>query len=237
MILELKDISTFYGKIEALKKVNLNLEEGEIVTIIGANGAGKTTILKTISGVLHPKYGKIFFKEKNIERHSPDKIVKLGISLCPEGRRIFSTLSVLENLKMGAFTRENKKEIEDDLEKKFTLFPILKERKNQSGGTLSGGEQQMLAIARALMSKPKILLLDEPSLGLAPKMVEKIFEVIKEINKQGVSILLVEQNANLALKVARRGYVLEIGKIVLSDYGENLIKNEKVKSAYLGGRE
>ncbi|HAW50580.1 TPA: ABC transporter ATP-binding protein [bacterium] len=235
MILELEDISTFYGKIEALKGVSLYLEEGEIVTIIGANGAGKTTILKTICGLIHPKSGKILFRMRSIERLSPDKIVQLGISLCPEGRRIFPTLTVLENLKMGAWARNNKKEIEEDLERNFNLFPILKERINQKGGTLSGGEQQMLAIARALMSKPQALLLDEPSLGLAPKMVEKIFEVIKEINQEGVSILLVEQNANLALRIANRGYVLETGRFILIDYGYKLIEKEKVKSAYLGG--
>lgn len=235
MILELKDVSTFYGKIETLKKISLYLEEGEIVTIIGANGAGKTTILKTISGLIHPKSGEILFKNKNIEKLVPDKIVQLGISLCPEGRRIFPTLTVLENLKIGGWTRDSIREIEEDLEKNFALFPILKERVRQKGGTLSGGEQQMLAIARALMSKPQVLLLDEPSLGLAPKMVEKIFEVIEEINREGVSILLVEQNANLSLKIAQRGYVLETGKFVLTDYGYNLMENEKVKSAYLGG--
>lgn len=234
MIIELQEVSTFYGKIEALKKISLNIEEGEIVTIIGANGAGKTTILKTISAILHPKYGKIFFKGKNIEKLSPDKIVKLGISHCPEGRRVFPTLTVLENLKMGAFIRNNKREIEEDLQRIFVLFPILNERKNQLGGTLSGGEQQMLAMGRALMSKPSILLLDEPSLGLAPKIVEKIFEIIKEINNQGVSILLVEQNANLALNIAKRGYVIETGKIILSDNCRNLIENENVKKAYLG---
>jgi len=235
MILELQNVSTFYGKIEVLKNVNLYLDEGEIVTIIGANGAGKTTLLKTISGILHPKIGKVFFKGKEIETYPPEQIVKLGISHVPEGRRIFHTLSVLENLKLGAFTRNNKKEIADTLEEVFQLFPILKERMRQAGGTLSGGEQQMLTIARALMSKPKVLLLDEPSLGLAPKLVERIFETITAINKDGVSILLVEQNANIALQIAKRGYVLETGKVVLSDYCTNLMNNEQVKSAYLGG--
>lgn len=234
MILKLEDVSTFYGRIEALKKVNLYLEEGEIVTIIGANGAGKTTLLKTISGLLHPKVGKIPFQGENIEKYPPHRIVKMGISYSPEGRKIFPTLSVLENLKLGAFTRKNKKEIEEELNFIWEIFPVLKERAKQKGGTLSGGEQQMLAIGRALMSKPKVLLLDEPSLGLAPKMVEKIFETIEKINKEGVSILLVEQNANLALQIAKRGYVLETGKIVLCDYCTNLIKNEKVISAYLG---
>lgn len=234
MFLEVREVSTFYGKIEALKKVSLYLEKGEIVTIIGANGAGKTTILRTISGLLHPKFGKIFFKGKSIEKLPPEKIVSLGISHCPEGRRIFPTLTVVENLKIGAWTRKNKKEIETDIERIFSIFPILKERRNQSGGTLSGGEQQMLAIGRALMTKPEVLLLDEPSLGLAPKVVEKIFEIIKEINKQGMSILLVEQNANIALHIAKRGYVIETGKIILTDTSKNLLNNENVKKAYLG---
>jgi branched-chain amino acid transport system ATP-binding protein len=235
MLLELEEVSTFYGKIQALKEVSLSIEEGEIVTIIGANGAGKTTILKTISGILRPKSGRIIFKNKNIEKLQPDKIVKLGISHCPEGRRIFPALTVLENLKIGGWTVNNKKYVEENIEKIFSLFPILKERRNQPGGTLSGGEQQMLAIGRALMGKPKLLLLDEPSLGLAPKFVEKIFEIIKEINSEGVSILLVEQNANIALHIARRGYVIETGEITISDFCKNLIKNEKVKKAYLGG--
>jgi branched-chain amino acid transport system ATP-binding protein len=205
------------------------------VTIIGANGAGKTTLLKTISGILHPKTGNIFFKGESIEKYPPERIVRLGISHVPEGRGIFHTLSVLENLRLGAWTRNDKKEIEDTLEKVFQLFPVLKERIQQKGGTLSGGEQQMLTIARSLMSRPKVLLLDEPSLGLAPKLVEKIFETITAINKDGVSILLVEQNANLALQIAQRGYVLETGKVILSDYCPNLMRNEKVKSAYLGG--
>lgn len=236
MILELQGVSTFYGKIEALKDVDMRLEEGEVVTIIGANGAGKTTLLKTISGILHPKTGRIFLQGERIESCSPEKIVRMGISHCPEGRRIFHALSVEENLRLGAFTRNNKKEIEDELEDIFRLFPVLKQRIKQKGGTLSGGEQQMLAIARALMSKPKVLLLDEPSLGLAPKLVEKIlFETIPEINNEGVSILLVEQNARLALQIAKRGYVLETGNIVLCDSCLNLMKNEEVKSAYLGG--
>ncbi len=205
------------------------------MTIIGANGAGKTTLLKTISGILHPKTGNIFFKGESIEKYPPERIVRLGISHVPEGRGIFHTLSVLENLRLGAWTRNDKKEIEDTLEKVFQLFPVLKERIQQKGGTLSGGEQQMLTIARSLMSRPKVLLLDEPSLGLAPKLVEKIFETITAINKDGVSILLVEQNANLALQIAQRGYVLETGKVILSDYCPNLMRNEKVKSAYLGG--
>jgi len=234
MILELKDVSTFYGNIEALKNIDLYLEKGEIVTIIGANGAGKTTLLKTIAGILHPKRGRISLDEENIERYPPHRIVNMGISLCPEGRRIFHNLSVLENLKLGGWTRNNK-EIGEKLKEVFQLFPILEERKKQKGGTLSGGEQQMLAIARALMSKPRVLLLDEPSLGLAPKMVERIFETIEKINKDGVSILLVEQNANLALQIAKRGYVLETGRVFLSGHCTNLMKDENVKSAYLGG--
>ncbi len=238
MILELTGVSTFYSKIKALKSVNMHLEEGEIVTIIGANAAGKTTLLKTISGILHSKTGRIFFKGESIEGYSPEKIVKMGISHCPEGRRIFHALSVEENLKLGAWTINDKKEIAAELEDIFRLFPVLEQKMKQKGGTLSGGEQQMLAIARALMSKPKVLLLDEPSLGLAPKLVEKIlFETIPEVNNEGVSILLVEQNANLALQIAQRGYVLEIGNIVLHDSCPNLIKNEKVKSAYLSGGE
>lgn len=235
MILELENISTFFGKIEALQSVNLYLEEAEVVTIIGANGAGKTTLLKTISGILHPVEGMILFRGERIEAHPPERIVRMGISHCPEGRKIFHALSVEENLRLGAFTRNDKKEIEKELEDIFRLFPVLKRRMKQKGGTLSGGEQQMLAIGRALMSKPKILLLDEPSLGLAPKLVEKIlFETIAEINKEGVSILLVEQNAHLALQIAKRGYVLEAGKIVLCDSCPNLMRNEAIKSAYLG---
>lgn len=237
MKLKLQGVSTFYGRIQALKGVDLFLEEGEIVAIIGANGAGKTTLLKTISGILRPKNGTINFNGEYIEGQAAERIVRMGISHCPEGRKIFHTLSVDENLRLGAFSRDNKKEIEAELEDIFRLFPVLKERLKQKGGTLSGGEQQMLAIARALMSKPKILLLDEPSLGLAPKLVEKIlFETIAEINKEGVSILLVEQNAHLALQIAKRGYVLQTGKIVLCDSCANLMKNEAVKSAYLGGR-
>lgn len=236
MMLELDNVSAFYGRIEALKGVSLCLEEGEVVTIIGANGAGKTTLLKTISGILRPKTGKINFKGEYIEAYPAERIVRMGISHCPEGRKVFHALSVSENLKLGAFTRNDKKEIEAELGDVFRLFPVLKQRLAQKAGTLSGGEQQMLAIGRALMSKPGVLLLDEPSLGLAPKLVEKIlFETIAEINKEGVSILLVEQNARLALQIAKRGYVLETGKIVLCDSCVNLLKNEAVKSAYLGG--
>ena len=236
MILELRGVSVFYEKIEALSGVDLYLEEGEIVTIIGANGAGKTTLLKTISGILRPKTGTILLQGECISTYPPERIVKMGISHCPEGRRIFHALTVEENLRLGAFTRNDEKEIENKLEEVLRLFPVLKQRMKQKGGTLSGGEQQMLAIARALMSKPKVLLLDEPSLGLAPKLVEKIlFETIAEINKEGVSILLVEQNAHLALQIAKRGYVLETGKIVLCDSCSNLMRNEEIKSAYLGG--
>ena len=233
-VLELKDVHTFYGKIEALKGISLKVNSGEIVCLIGANGAGKTTTLLTISGIVKPKSGEIFFNGKRIDKLSPDKIVKLGIVHVPEGRRIFPDLTVKENLILGAYTRGDKKEIEDDLERIFELFPILKERYNQLAGTMSGGEQQMLAIARGLMTKPKILLLDAPSLGLAPKIVEKIFETILEINSEGTPILLVEQNANIALQISSRGYVIETGKITLEGSSKELLNNKKVKEAYLG---
>lgn len=232
-MLELKNIHTFYDKIEVLKGISIIIESGEIVCLIGANGAGKTTTLKTISGIIHPKEGEIIFEKENIEKLSPNLIVQKGICQVPEGRRIFPKLSVRENLEMGSFLR-NDKDIENDIERVFSLFPVLKERLNQLGGTLSGGEQQMLAIGRALMSKPKLLLLDEPSMGLSPVLVEKIFQTILEINSKGTTIFLVEQNANLALHISNRGYVLETGKISLSDKSENLIKNDLVKKAYLG---
>jgi branched-chain amino acid transport system ATP-binding protein len=234
-MLELVDIHTFYGNIEALKGVSLFVKEGEIITLIGANGAGKSTTLMTICGVTTAKTGRITLMGKNIERFSADKIVNLGISQVPEGRRIFPLLTVKENLMMGAFTRSRDARLKDDLEQVFHLFPILKQREKQIGGTLSGGEQQMLAIGRALMSDPKILLLDEPSLGLAPMVVKSIFGIIKEINKtKGTTILLVEQNARMALQVSQRGYVIETGKIVMEDKSENLLNNEAVKKAYLG---
>ncbi len=233
-MLELKNIHTFYGKIEALKGINLKVEKGEIVCLIGANGAGKTTTLLTISGIVKPKNGEIIFNAETINNYSADKIVKLGIVHVPEGRRIFPELTVEENLILGAYIQNDKQKIKENLDKVFNLFPILKERYKQLGGTMSGGEQQMLAIARALMSEPKILLLDEPSLGLAPKIVEKIFQIIIEINSQGTPILLVEQNANMALQISSRGYVIETGKIILHGSSKELLNNDQIKKAYLG---
>jgi branched-chain amino acid transport system ATP-binding protein len=235
-MLKLSNVHTFYGNIEVLKGVSLEVKEGEIVTLIGANGAGKTTLLMTISGLVKARKGTIMFKDKDITNMAPDDIVRCGISHVPEGRRIFPRLTVLENLEMGAYTRNSKKEIKEDLDKVFTLFPILKERATQLGGTLSGGEQQMLAIARALMARPKLLLFDEPSLGLAPRLVEAIFKIIKEINQnENVPLLLVEQDAYAALNIASRGYVMETGRIVMCDTANNLLNNEDVKKAYLGG--
>lgn len=234
-MLELKEIQTYYGNICALKGVSLEIAEGEIITLIGANGAGKTTTLMSISGIVPPRKGGIFYHGKGISHLKPNEIVSLGISHVPEGRRIFPYLSVLENLDMGAFLRTDKAGIKTDLDYVFGLFPILSERRHQPGGTLSGGEQQMLAISRALMARPRLLLLDEPSLGLAPLVVRRIFEIIKQINTEHkTTIFLVEQNANLALKVAHRGYVMENGRISLSDSAENLLANEDVKKAYLG---
>jgi len=234
-MLELINVHTFYGNIEAIKGISLKINEGEIVTLIGANGAGKSTTLMTISAITPPRMGRVLFKGKRIDRTSPDKIVKAGISQVPEGRRIFPLLTVRENLEMGAYLRKKDRHYKDDLKRVFSIFPILGERQKQLGGTLSGGEQQMLAIARSLMSNPKILLLDEPSLGLAPLLVKDIFQVIKEINKiNGTTILLVEQNAKLALETSQRGYVLETGKITVEDSSQNLLNNESVKKAYLG---
>lgn len=234
-MLKLSNIQTFYGNIMALKDVSLEISEGEIITLIGANGAGKTTTLMSVSGIVPPKTGEIFFMGRPIHDLSPDQIVSLGISQVPEGRRIFPFLTVMENLDMGAFLRKDKDGIRQDLDYIFALFPILAERRNQPGGTLSGGEQQMLAISRAMMARPRLLLLDEPSLGLAPIIVRKIFEIIRQINaEQNTTVFLVEQNANLALKVAHRGYVMENGKITLSDSSANLLSNEAVKKAYLG---
>ncbi|BBO85128.1 ABC transporter ATP-binding protein [Desulfosarcina ovata] len=234
-MLKLEAIKTYYGNIQALKGVSLEVQTGEIITLIGANGAGKTTTLMSISGIVPPRTGEIYFMGKPISRVNPDKIVAMGISQVPEGRRIFPYLSVLENLDMGAFLRKDKRDIQADLDYVFSLFPILAERRNQAGGTLSGGEQQMLAISRALMARPRLLLLDEPSLGLAPLIVKQIFEIIKKINRENnTTIFLVEQNANLALKVAHRGYVMENGKITLADSAESLLANEAVKKAYLG---
>jgi branched-chain amino acid transport system ATP-binding protein len=234
-MLKLNDVHTSYGPIEVLKGISLEVKEGEIVTIIGANGAGKTTTLMAICGINKIRKGTIALNSRNIENLPSHQIVALGISQAPEGRRIFPRLSVRENLEMGAFTRTDKENFTADMERIFNLFPILKERHNQKGGTLSGGEQQMLAIARALMAKPKLLLLDEPSLGLAPLIVTKIFEVIRELNKSGTTILVVEQNARMVLQVAHRGYVMELGKITMSDSAQALLHNSRIIEAYLGG--
>ncbi len=234
LVLEVEDIHTFYGSIEALKGVSLEVGEGEIVTLIGANGAGKSTTLRSINGLNPPRQGKIKFQGEDITETPAHEIVKKGISQSPEGRRVFSRMSVLENLQMGAYQRQNKAEIREDLERVYSLFPRLQERKGQKAGTLSGGEQQMVAIGRALMARPKLLLLDEPSMGLAPIFVDKIFEIVKEINEQGTPILLVEQNALLALDVARRGYVLETGHVALADSAKSLRENEQVRKTYLG---
>jgi branched-chain amino acid transport system ATP-binding protein len=234
-MLKLKNIKTFYGNIQALKGVSIDISEGEIITLIGANGAGKSTTLMSICGIVPPRFGEILFMDQPIHNLNPNKIVSLGISQVPEGRRIFPYLTVVENLDMGAFLRNDKDVIKQDLEYIFELFPILAERRHQAGGTLSGGEQQMLAISRALMAKPRLLLMDEPSLGLAPIIVKQIFEIIRKINaEQKTTIFLVEQNANLALKVAHRGYVMENGKITLTDSASNLLSNEAVRRAYLG---
>ena len=233
-LFELHNIHTYYGNIHALKGISVTVDKGEIVTLIGSNGAGKTTTLKTISGVLQPKEGTITLEGRRIDRTPAHDIVALGICQAPEGRRIFPRLTTLENLEMGAFHRSDKTGIQQDIERVFALFPRLKERKSQQGGTLSGGEQQMLAIGRALMSRPNILLLDEPSMGLSPVLVETIFQIIQDIHAQGTTILLVEQNALMALQVASRGYVLQTGRIVLHDSAENLSENEMVRKAYLG---
>ena len=231
-MLKLENVHAGYGPIDVLKGITLEVGEGEIVTVLGANGAGKSTTLMTICGVNHCRSGHISFAGKPIHNRAPHDIVALGISQVPEGRRIFPRLTVRENLEMGAFHRRDG---EEALDKVYAMFPILKERQNQVGGTLSGGEQQMLAVSRALMARPKLLLLDEPSLGLAPLIVARIFDIIRQINSQGVTILLVEQNANMALHVAHRGYVLETGRIVLADTAKNLMNNEQVKRSYLGG--
>ncbi len=233
-LLELHNVHTYYGNIHALKGISVTVDKGEIVTLIGSNGAGKTTTLKTISGVLRPKEGTITLEGRRIDRVPAHDIVAIGICQAPEGRRIFPRLTTLENLEMGAFHRSDKTGIQQDIERVFALFPKLKERWSQQGGTLSGGEQQMLAIGRALMSRPSILLLDEPSMGLSPVLVETIFQIIQDIHAQGTTILLVEQNALMALQVASRGYVLQTGRIVLHDSAKNLSENEMVRKAYLG---
>lgn len=233
----LDNVSTFYGNIQALKSISLTVYPGEIVTLIGANGAGKTTTLKTISGILHPRTGRLFLQGQNIEKMTPDQIVQRGISHSPEGRKIFPRMTVMENLEMGAYLRNDKAETQADIEHVFQLFPRLKERVKQKAGTMSGGEQQMLAIGRALMARPKILLLDEPSMGLSPLLVETIFQIILDINDKGkgVTILLVEQNALAALQIANHAYVLQTGSIMLEGTGNDLLNNEAVQRTYLGG--
>lgn len=231
-ILEVKDLNVSYGGIKAVKDISFTVETGEIVTLIGANGAGKSSTLRSIVGLVKAESGEIIFSEKAITAFSTDQIVGEGITLVPEGRRVFSDLTVLENLKIGAYMRKDS--LEEDIRWVYDLFPRLKERSWQLAGTLSGGEQQMLAIGRALMSRPKLIMMDEPSLGLAPIIVQGVFEIIREINKQGVTILLVEQNANMALKAAHRAYVMETGRITLSGTGKELAENEEVKAAYLG---
>jgi len=233
-LLELTDVETYYGSIQALKGITIDVREGEIVTLIGANGAGKSTTLRSINGLNHPRRGRIKFQGRDITHDSPHSIVKRGIAQSPEGRKLFPRMTVTENLEMGAFQRSDRAAIREDMERVFTLFPRLSERKSQKAGTMSGGEQQMCAIGRALMARPTLLMLDEPSMGLAPIFVERIFETIVEVNKQGTSILLVEQNALMALHVANRGYVLETGTIALADDAKALAQNEQVRKTYLG---
>ena len=234
MLLELDNVKTYYGNIRALKGISIEVNEGEIVCLIGGNGAGKSTTLMTISGILTPQEGNIIYQGQSIISVRPDNIVQMGICQVPEGRMIFPMLTVMENLDLGAYLRKDKAGIKEDINQVFGLFPVLRERCNQPGGTLSGGEQQMLAIGRALMARPKLLLLDEPSLCLAPIHVDAIFRIIRRINNQGTTILLVEQNAQLALQYSHRGYVIETGEIVLTDTSAELLKNEQVKKAYLG---
>jgi len=233
-LLRVEDVHTYYGSIEALKGISLEVHEGEIVTLIGANGAGKSTTLRSINGLNHPRRGSIHFRGRDITRDPPHDIVRRGISQSPEGRKLFPRMSVLENLEMGAFQRSDRSDLRGDLDRVYSLFPRLSERKQQRAGTLSGGEQQMVAIGRALMARPGLLLLDEPSMGLAPIFVERVFETIVEINKQGTTILLVEQNAMMALDIASRGYVLETGTVALADDAKALRRNEQVRKSYLG---
>ena len=233
-MLEIRDLEVYYGMIQAIKGVSFEVNQGEVIALIGANGAGKTTILHTITGLLSPKKGSVIFEGKDITRIPAHKIVSLGMAHVPEGRRVFADLSVYENLKMGAFTRKNKNEFEEILRKVYDRFPRLEERKNQMAGTLSGGEQQMLAMGRALMSKPSIILMDEPSMGLSPILVNEIFDIIQEVSKCGTTVLLVEQNAKKALSIADRAYVLETGKIVLDGKAEDLLNDDSIKKAYLG---
>src|SRR5512140_578159 len=234
MMLELKDVHTYYGNIHALKGVSLNVDKGEIVTLIGSNGAGKTTTLRTIQGINRPRSGTIILEGEELEKLPPHEVALRGVAQSPEGRLIFPQMTVLENLEMGAYARKDKTGMRDDLNRVFSLFPRLKERTAQRGGTLSGGEQQMLAMGRALMARPRILLLDEPSMGLSPILVELIFETIQTINKEGTTILLVEQNALMALSIANRGYVIQTGEIILSDAADKLKANEMVRKSYLG---
>lgn len=234
-MLKIDDINVYYGNIHALKGVSLDVNEGEIVTLIGANGAGKSTLLKTISGLLKPKTGDILFQGQSISGKAAQAIVKQGLSHVPEGRRVFANMSVEENLELGAYLRNDKQGIREDFEKVYQLFPRLHERRKQLSGTLSGGEQQMLAMGRALMARPKLLLLDEPSMGLAPLLVKTIFRIIEEINQTGTTILLVEQNANMALSIADRAYVIETGKIVIAGSSEELNQSDQIRMAYLGG--
>jgi branched-chain amino acid transport system ATP-binding protein len=233
-VLELRNIHSYYGNIHALKGVSIKVHRGEVVTLIGSNGAGKSTTLRTISGILRPRQGEVLLDGQRIDHIPAHKVVERGVSQAPEGRRVFPRLTVRDNLEMGAYSRNTKEGVAEDMERAFLLFPRLRERAAQKAGTLSGGEQQMLAIGRALMARPQVLLLDEPSMGLAPVLVEQIFEIIKDINKQGTTILLVEQNALMALGVAHRGYVLQTGQIVLEDSAEGLRENETVQKAYLG---
>jgi branched-chain amino acid transport system ATP-binding protein len=234
MLLEVDSLDVYYGAIHALKGLSLSVDEGEVVTLVGANGAGKSTTLKTISGLLRPRNGTIRFDGQEISRIPPDSVVRLGLSQAPEGRRVFQNMSVRENLELGAFTRRDMAAVKTDMEEVLALFPRLKERLGQQAGTLSGGEQQMLAMGRALMARPRLLLLDEPSLGLAPFLVKEIFRIIGEINRRGTTVLLVEQNAHMALEAAGRGYVLETGEVVLADSGQALLNNPQVQQAYLG---
>jgi branched-chain amino acid transport system ATP-binding protein len=233
-LLEVKDVHTFYGNIEALKGISLEVEEGECVTLIGSNGAGKSTTLRSVSGLTPPRQGSIRFRGREITETPPQEIVSMGVSQSPEGRHVFPRMSVHENLMLGAYLRKDAEGIQSDLERVYSLFPRLKERERQKGGTMSGGEQQMLAIGRALMAQPTLLLLDEPSMGIAPILVERIYETIAEINRQGTTILLVEQNANFALDVSSRGYVLETGKVTVTDKSASLRENPEVQRAYLG---
>jgi branched-chain amino acid transport system ATP-binding protein len=234
MLLTVNNIETYYGSIQALKGVSLDVPEGRTVTLLGANGAGKTTTLKTISGITPATRGTIEFMGQRIDRMAPEKVVRLGISHVPEGRQVFPDLTVTENLKMGAYTRKGRRDIEASLQRVYAYYPILQERRQQLAGTLSGGEQQMLAIGRALMARPRLLLLDEPSLGLAPKLVEEIFQIIQTINQEGMTVLLVEQNANKALHIAHYGYVLETGRMTLMDEAKQLLQNDHVRRSYLG---